>query len=318
MFGLSTPNALNTVVGIGPTLGLIRMSESHSIAEVSRSTGYQSATIKSIENGSGSLQALQKISESLDVDVEIVATSKTGTVSLNIAELHQYIKSTRQLLKITYSDLARTMGIKYNSLIVFESTERPTVVSAARYLEGLGVTTHLKFKVHGETFVPKILIPRTNTVSKKPAETFLHSISTELTKLRLNANLSKSKLAESGNVSITTVTNIEQGQGSMASVCSYARGLNKNVVIIMTNSTGNVSEVSDPMKLAHILDVVRHSRKISHYDMAKLVGSTFRAVRVFSSPGSSPHVKSIERYASALGITLDFRFEDIASNRVAA
>lgn len=320
-----TPESpLSSVEGIGPSLGLVRRQKRQTIYQVAQKVGGTYDVVRTVENGRGSPAMIQSIADALGTDISITAISEQGITKLRMSELRDYIRQTRQAMKITVAELARRVGVHSTSVTVFESSVRPQIRSVNRYLVALGVTVQINLTVDGEAFVPDhnlgkdsnsartyaaaVAAPKKVGAYKNETESdFVKSIARDLVSVRKAKGLSKLKLSKDSGLTYLSIDNAESSSGSLVTFSAYAAGLGKNLIITLTDQSGAVVETTAAM-VPQILDAIRESKGVSSSEMARRMNTTYRSVRIFGDGKRNP-VKSIERYATVLGIVLGHRLE---------
>lgn len=295
---------------IGPRLRAFREAEKLPVSRMCEKSGLSPCVVVSIEKGTATTRSLQSYADALGVEIELTATDTNGTVTpLTLADVQSFAVKSRLDQGMAMNALGRACGVQATSVHTFETSARTNVKSASRYLKGLGLTLTIELKADGQvlessTSAPVIAVPRNR-------EDLALKLGTAIRGQRLHSGLTKTALAKHSGVAHLTISKIEEGfSASLPTFNTVVNSMGNRMTITLTDSKGTVIE-SPAALVPVVLDRLRESSGVSIADMARKMGTTYRAVKIFPDGSRNP-VQAIERYAATLGLTLDFKLEEMS------
>lgn len=309
-----TSSTFTNVGEIGPRLKMVRQAAKFPVSRMVAKSGMHDCVILAVEKGASTPVSVQTYADSLGVTVSITATNSLGVeTEVNLNDLQEYIKDTRHARGMTRNVLARKAGVQSSSVEVFENCDRPTLKSTMRYLSALEVNLVVQLQVNDTAL--ELTLPDSATVTQtadvSPLALSL-ALAKTITDRRVELDMSKAETSRLAGVSQISVAHIETASGSLPAVSNVAKALGMNLMITMTDTSGNVMEcAADAVPV--FLDKLRETSGFTVSEMARRIGTTYRAVRIFPDGTRNP-VAAIERYAAALGVTLGHRTEVITTN----
>lgn len=195
MLALSTSDALFTVTGIGPVLELIRRSSNFSISSVARAASVENSSVKRIESGAGTLKSITRVARALNTDISVIVTSPLGTKTLDLSELGDFIRETRESQDISKNKLAKVLDRPYVFVSGVEASVNPSVLAIDMVAKALHISTELAFVVNGEEFVPPVAPSAEPVNNVFAAEERWENLGEVLKKTRTDSELSKFAVA---------------------------------------------------------------------------------------------------------------------------
>jgi transcriptional regulator with XRE-family HTH domain len=307
---------------IGPRLRLLRVSLGLNVSNVAERAGLNYITVATVEKGSSSPATIEAVADALNAELIVRAVAQDGYHSsqVKLSELQGLIAATRRSRNLTLSEVGNLAGAQPSSVSVFENSGRPLVRSVKRYLEALGFDLEIEIQINGEAFIPTEGDNRSTKHAQNDLITtsatygmfekgFTSTIGSALLARREDMNLTKTELCERMGAAQQTISRIESGRGSLSSISAYAKSVGLNLALTLTDGSGRELETPTE-KIAEVLDTVRQARGLSVAQMARLIGTTYRAVKNFPD-GSQAQVQSIERYANALGMSVGHKLDAI-------
>lgn len=309
MNALVSTSTFTNLEEIGPRLRTFRESAKIPVSRMSEKSGLSSCVIVSAEKGMATTRSLQAYADALGLTLDIRATDANGiTKNLTLDDLQSYVRQTRESLRMTKNNLGRICGVQGGSVNVFESSARTNIKSAARYIEGLGTTLEIGFNVDGKDV--ELPLPRTarKLTTRKESNNLTTAVGEAIKAQRMKTGISKLDLARRVGIAHATIYKIEQGLStSLPTFNATAQALGYNVVVTLSDGKGTVLE-SPAHHVTSVLNSLREASGISIAEMARRMDTTYRTVKIFADGSRNP-IPSIERYATALGITLGVRLE---------
>lgn len=294
---------------VGPRLRTFRESAKIPVSRMSEKSGLSSCVIVSAEKGMATTRSLQTYADALGLTVEIRATDTNGiTKNIGLEDLQSYVRETRTSQHMTKNNLGRICGVQGGSVSVFENSDRTNVKSAARYLDGLGTRLEIGFTVEGNSV--ELPLPRSarKLATRKDSNNLTTAVAEAIRSKRIQNGISKLDLARQVGIAHATIYKIEQGHStSLPTFEAAAQALGYNVIVTMSDGHGTVLE-APASHVTAVLNNLRETSKITIADMARRMDTTYRTVKIFADGSRNP-IPSIERYATALGLTLGVRLE---------
>lgn len=300
------------IEGVGFRIRTVRYSRGLTVQDAHGDAMTPSAYLRS-EDGRGGFLNLLEVCKKMGLSVKAAIEDKDGKRDIEFANLHTEIIKCRESSGISKTELARIMGVPYASVIVFERTDRPWVVTIGRFAEAIGVKLYLEVSdIHGPIVPSKRLAAVTVDKMRADYEILLKDensdelgkrVGDELLKLRESKGLSRRAVSDLSKIKESRIQGIEGGKLSFDSATRIFDALGKKFEIYIGKAK------VEPDTISKYLDAVRESRGISVSDFAKMAGTTYRTIVIFPR-SSAPHIKSIQRYADRLGLEIDYRITD--------
>lgn len=309
MNALVSTSTFTNLEEVGPRLRSFREAAKIPVSRISEKSGLSSCVIVSAEKGMATTRSLQAYADALGLTIEVRATDANGiTKNLNLDDLQSYVRKTRESLNMTKNSLGRLCGVQGGSVNVFETSSRTNIKSAARYIDGLGTKLEISLKSEGQDVDLPLPSTARKLATRKESNNLTAAVGDAIKAERIKNGISKLELARRVGIAHATIYKIEQGLStSLPTFNATAQALGYNVIVTLSDGKGTVLE-APAHHVTAVLNSLREVSGISIADMARRMDTTYRTVKIFADGARNP-IPGIERYATALGITLGVRLE---------
>lgn len=301
---------------IGFRCKAIRLSRQLSVSSVRADHMTDSAYVRS-ESGKGSLNTLIKINELLNINTILMIKDKnTDHVNeIKLSDIHDFLKDYRQKNNYSVSRLANIAKVPYASIEVFENTNRPQVNSISKYLHAMNIDYSIAMydATNGKILdLSKIVHPlqlekvqeefNKKTKMNNLDNDFIVSVGESIKNFREKKNITKSSNAKIAGLTDTSVAKVESGKSMFSTIQKVLNAMNAEMFITINGKDIPLLDVTK------YLDNIRETRSISASDMSRKIGTTYRAVKIFTE--SQPTPGTVYRYAHALDLDIKCKIKE--------
>lgn len=303
---------------IGFRLKAVRLSSRTSINTL-REGAMTHVAYTSVEDGRGSIGTLDDITKILEKTVEITLFAGDKEVAkTDILGLRNALSDYRKDNDIARATVARTMGVPYASVNVFENAEKPRVRSFSRFISALGLRAEYVVKnADGTPVIPSEILTDKDKL-KALRDELKGSVEKDMTEvkadnrlgdqikaLREKLGLSKAEASRLAGIKDASMAKVELSNTRLTTATKVVEGMGYELRAVVGDKNIPTSE------LPQLLDDIRVSQGYTPSDFAREIGTTYRAVKIF--PESQASLIILKRYIDGLKINVRYKLVKKAS-----
>lgn len=313
---------ITSLTEIGQLMKDIRGLKGLTVGYLSDRSGLNWNSVNLFEKTPGTISSIERIAEALDVTIHMyISNGNTEPRKVLMSELQTIIVETIDKTRLPQTDLARISGVTVQGIRNFRNSSNPSVRTIQNLLDALDYKLSFEFEVEGlnVAFTGEGENRHLEFIAEDRIEAddsdFAMKIGVALKSLRTTAQLEKAALARKSGVSAQSILIAENRGRGFKNFYKIAEAFGKKLTVFVTDSDNIIeSEIND---LPKVLNQIRIDRGITEYAFSKMADMTCRSVSVFANSKSSP-AKSVERYAEALNVSIDFKLTDSNSEHEVA